>query len=237
MNCPQCGQQQVSDVVRFCSRCGFPLDGVIRLLANGGLLPVYQSPSESRSISPRRKGVRQGGVLLLAGAVVVPTLGVLNAFSPVGLDIFVALAAILFFVGGLMRMLYAALFEEGASPLYHPQPASFAASAVPMQLGTPARAPALPPPPANPAAGWKPRPHTAEMFQPPSVTGTLRACLMISPIQSRGSSFPAAARGRSAKPNPTAGRFTTTPWCFCVVLPAACDIRGWLAEAKDERTQ
>ena len=28
MFCPQCGQQQVSDVTRYCSRCGFPLDGV-----------------------------------------------------------------------------------------------------------------------------------------------------------------------------------------------------------------
>ena len=61
MFCPQCGQQQVTGVIRFCSRCGFPLDGVIQLLGNGGMLPVYRSADEPVQISPRRKGVKQGG--------------------------------------------------------------------------------------------------------------------------------------------------------------------------------
>ena len=46
MFCPQCGQQQVTGVIRFCSRCGFPLDGVIQLLSNGGALPAYRSASQ-----------------------------------------------------------------------------------------------------------------------------------------------------------------------------------------------
>ena len=33
MHCPQCGQQVVSDGVRFCNRCGFGLDGVKDLLS------------------------------------------------------------------------------------------------------------------------------------------------------------------------------------------------------------
>ena len=64
MFCPQCGQQQVSGTVRFCSRCGFPMDGVIQLLSTGGMLPVYRSSDEPVQISPRRKGVKQGGFSL-----------------------------------------------------------------------------------------------------------------------------------------------------------------------------
>src|SRR5262245_44242060 len=113
MFCPQCGQQQATGVVRYCSRCGFPLDGVIHLLGNGGILPVYSSPDEPVQISARRRGVKQGGILLLSGAVVVPILGVLASFSNAAfLEILVAFAAIICFVGGPLRMLYAALFEE-----------------------------------------------------------------------------------------------------------------------------
>ncbi len=75
MFCPQCGQQQASGIVRFCSRCGFPLDGVIQLLGSGGMVPVYREPEEPVPASPRRKGVKQGGMLFLSGAVIVPILG------------------------------------------------------------------------------------------------------------------------------------------------------------------
>ena len=171
MHCPQCGQQQVSEVVRFCSRCGFPLDGVIQLLANGGLLPVYRAADEPVAISPRRRGVRQGAILFLAGVLVVPILGILNAFvsGESILDILVPMAAILFFLGGLMRMLYAAIFEEGTVPRQIATRGSYVAPAMPTQLAAPARS-ALPPPPANPVLGWQQRPNTAEIVQPPSVT-------------------------------------------------------------------
>jgi len=39
MHCPRCGQQQVSDQTKFCSRCGFQLGLVSELLMNGGFLP------------------------------------------------------------------------------------------------------------------------------------------------------------------------------------------------------
>ena len=168
MFCPQCGQQQANGVIRFCSRCGFPLDGVIQLLGTGGMLPVYRSPDEPVAVSPRRKGVKQGGLLLLSGAVVVPLLGVMASFgNSTFLEIMTAFAAIICFIGGPLRMLYAALFEEGApSPMrmYGPAPA------VRQQFGPPMHQPALPPPQARPAAGWRPRPNTAELVTPPSVT-------------------------------------------------------------------
>src|SRR4030095_8432361 len=39
MHCPRCGQQQISDQTKFCSRCGFQLGLVGELLENGGFLP------------------------------------------------------------------------------------------------------------------------------------------------------------------------------------------------------
>ena len=116
MFCPQCGQQQVTGVIRFCSRCGFPLDGVIQLLGNGGMLPVYRSSDEPAQISPRKKGVKQGGLLFLSGILIVPILGMFSSYASGStfLEILAALAAIICFVGGPLRMLYAGLFEEGA---------------------------------------------------------------------------------------------------------------------------
>ncbi len=170
MYCPQCGQQQVSDNLRFCSRCGFPLEGVVYLLGSGGTLPVPNAGS--REMSPRRKGVRQGAILFLAGAVLVPVLGVINSFShgPNLLDILVPLAAILFFVGGLMRMLFAAVFEEGAATQRHTFTSSYAPPHIPSQLSGAHHGPALPPAPASAAIGWRARPNTAEIRQPSSVT-------------------------------------------------------------------
>jgi hypothetical protein len=168
MYCPQCGQQQASGVVRFCSRCGFPLDGVIQLLTTGGMLPVYHQSEEPLPPSPRRKGVKQGAILLLSGAVIVPILGVLASFSNAAFpQVLAALAAIICFIGGPFRMLFAALFEEGAPrrfPAYGPPPPI----PVPQQFGPPRQHTALPPQPVRPPA-WR-KPNTAELANPPSVT-------------------------------------------------------------------
>jgi hypothetical protein len=172
MYCPQCGQQQVSENLRFCSKCGFPLDGVIQLLENRGMMPVSQALDGAKEVSARRRGVRQGGILLLAGALVVPILGVLDSYASNSslLDIFLAIAAILCFVGGPLRMIYAALFEEGA-PLRQAGSSSYLAPSVPQQSEIRGRgAQALPPAPVNPAMGWRPRPNTAELVRPPSIT-------------------------------------------------------------------
>jgi hypothetical protein len=122
-------------------------------------------------ISPRRKGVKQGGLLLLSGAVIVPILGVFASYSNSSfLEILAALAAIICFVGGPLRMLFAGVFEEGA-----PKPVRVYGTPAPMhmpqQFAPHAPSPALPPPPARPqSVGWRPRPNTAELVNPPSVT-------------------------------------------------------------------
>ena len=153
--------------MRFCSRCGFPLEGAMTLLANGGMLPRYDADEQPGEISPRRKGVRQGAFLLLAGAILVPMLGIINAYTRLPLEVVIALAAVFFFIGGPLRMLYAAIFEEGAPGRKFVAPSSYAAPAISPE---PARLSALPPSGLNPIVGWGPRPQTAELVQPNSVT-------------------------------------------------------------------
>ena len=171
MFCPQCGQQQVAGVVRFCSRCGFPMDGVIQLLGTGGIVPAYRASDEPVPPSPRKKGVKQGATLLLLGIVLVPILGMFASFAQGStfLEILAGLAAIICFIGGPLRMLYAGLFEEGApKPLRQygaPMPMH-----VPQQFTPHAQPPALPPQPARMPGAWRRRPNTAELVNPPSVT-------------------------------------------------------------------
>ena len=170
MFCPQCGQQQVTGVIRFCSRCGFPLDGVVQLLNSGGMMPVYRTSDEPVQISARRKGVKQGGLLLLSGAVIVPILGMFASFTNATfLEILAALAALICFIGGPMRMLYAALFEEGAPKPFQAYGPPAAMPRHPQQFGPPVQRPALPPQPARAQGAWR-RPNTAELAHPPSVT-------------------------------------------------------------------
>ncbi|MBD0325744.1 MAG: hypothetical protein ICV68_04900 [Pyrinomonadaceae bacterium] len=188
MYCPQCGQQQVSGEVRFCSRCGFPLGGVIELLANGGNLPTRELATESRKRSPRYEGVRQGVIMFFIGAVLVPLLGILNSYQTNGstlLEILVPISAVLFFVGGFMRILYAAIFEEGA-PTAYTQPASmpYTPPPTPPQLNVGVRASALPPAQSIPVSAWRQRPNTAEIIQPPSVTENTTRLLDDPPEQS-----------------------------------------------------
>lgn len=150
------------------------MDGVIHLLANSGMLPIYRSADEPTQMSPRKRGVRQGMILLLTGALLVPILGVLTNFSnSTFLEVLVALAAIICFVGGPLRMLFAAVFEEGApNRLVRP----YVAAPVPAPHFVPqVQRAGLPPPAVQPPMSWKPRPTTAELAAPRSVTeGTTR---------------------------------------------------------------
>jgi hypothetical protein len=145
------------------------MDGVIHLLANSGMLPVYRSTDEPSQMSPRKRGVRQGMILLLTGALLVPILGVLSSFSnSTFLEVLVALAAIICFVGGPLRMLFAAVFEEGAqNKLVRP----YVAAPVPAPHFAPqVQRAGLPPPAVQPPIGWQSRPTTAELVGPTSVT-------------------------------------------------------------------
>jgi len=173
MYCPQCGQQQASTEMRFCSRCGFPLAGVVELLASGGV-PGSQAEPQDQKMSPRRKGVKQGVVMMILGTVLVPILAIINRayHGPNIFDVLVPLAAVICFAGCLMRILYATLFEQAAPTIRQDASAYTAPPTMPAQLNTgAARISALPPKQSTPVSDFAPRrANTAELVRPPSVT-------------------------------------------------------------------
>lgn len=105
MFCPQCGQQQAINETRFCPRCGFPLVGVAELVAAGGEPPSERgdAPRHSR----RREGVRQGVLLMMLAAAVLPLVNIIG--EPYH-------EALLFtlLIAGVLRLIYALAFQEGA---------------------------------------------------------------------------------------------------------------------------
>lgn len=111
MFCPSCGQQQTSEDTRFCSRCGFLLTGTSHLIASGGVLPQLPANYDPNIISPRKRGLKQGGLLLLFGMIIVPLVALLVEAAR-GPDIIVAVLALVTFWGGILRMLYALFFES-----------------------------------------------------------------------------------------------------------------------------
>lgn len=63
MHCPRCGQQQVSDQTKFCSRCGFQLGLVSELLMNGGFLPQLSELYKDKGSLFSRIFTKKNGVV------------------------------------------------------------------------------------------------------------------------------------------------------------------------------
>ena len=143
MYCPQCGQERLSEVTSFCSRCGYLLTGTAELLRTGGAVP---SAVSSGVPSPRSRGIRMGIFMFLLMFVVAPIVGLISTFGlgiepwPVGLVVAILGA------GGILRIIYALMFESKASAvkpghdireLNHAQ-ANLSTSALPPQRDVPA---------------------------------------------------------------------------------------------------
>lgn len=165
MYCPQCGQQQVSDELRFCSRCGFQLHGVTRLLAAGGELPDLDNGEKRKRRSPRAEGVRQGVIVMFLAMVLIP---LSELFKPHGEVLPVTLMML-----GLVRILYAVIFQEGNAHRKRGKDASssYVPPALPQQTSVGTRGSVLPPWQSIPVGDYQARRvETAEITQPPSVT-------------------------------------------------------------------
>lgn len=107
MHCPICGQQQISEETRFCSKCGFLLTGVAEVVSNEGLLPGLSDTSLAVSSSPRKKGIKQGLFIFLMAFLFVPLAVAVTTEPTVA-----TMIAILTIVGGMLRMVYALMFES-----------------------------------------------------------------------------------------------------------------------------
>ncbi len=108
MHCPKCGQQQISEETRFCSRCGLLLTEIATIVSNEGLVPGKVKTTSSA----RSRGLKQGLFLFLLSILIVPIAAIITVAS--NSEPFVA-AALMFItvIGGLLRIVYALMFESG----------------------------------------------------------------------------------------------------------------------------
>lgn len=161
MYCPNCGQQQVSGEMRFCSRCGLALTGLAEWLA-GGSLPVQRADAtQLAEPSRRRKHIRRASKLMFAGGVLLPIFILLCAAIGEGGPLILPVG-ILFM--SLVWMVYARLFMDDTAP-----PISYAAQQ--QAFGSMQARSALPPAVNNPVPNiGRQQVRTNELAQPPSVT-------------------------------------------------------------------
>ncbi|HEV7892376.1 MAG TPA: zinc ribbon domain-containing protein [Pyrinomonadaceae bacterium] len=125
MFCPKCSRP-VGEGVQFCQQCGLALEGVRRALEDGAAeSEAVVVKGKARALSPRRRGYRQGFKLVLLALLGLPFYplveGLLESLIPsventrlddLPLELF-STALFVVFVGGLLRMLYARMFESG----------------------------------------------------------------------------------------------------------------------------
>jgi hypothetical protein len=177
MYCPRCGQQASEDV-RFCSRCGLPLDDASALVEAGGrLAPHEDSHEHAPALTPRQRGTRKG-LLIMAGGMLFFVLALL--LMMIKQDFFVLmLPAALVFTLGVMRMLYGLLLEDDAARRKSPKLAAADSERTRSKLSRGARdAAQLPHARTRPASDFaKSRADTADMASPPSVTEATTALL------------------------------------------------------------
>ena len=117
MYCPKCGQQQLSDEVRFCSKCGFQLVAVSQLLRTDGI--AFVQPNEKLLLIKRpelRKGAKQ--VFLSFGLLVVsfPLMGIIDPHFPFAYPLIIGTAFIIFLFS-LLQMIYYIFFGESILPI------------------------------------------------------------------------------------------------------------------------
>lgn len=173
MYCPRCGQQQLSDQTKFCSRCGFQLGIVGDLLNNDGFLPQLAELANKKSTKLTR---RNGLVFTLIWFlfflfIMTPFWGIVNVDELAGMSAIIAI-----FGGFILLMISLLVLKKPTTLPPHLQvdPGQFAQPA--SLYGTPAHH-ALPPQQseqvssyAPPAAGSWRAPDTGEFARPGSVT-------------------------------------------------------------------
>ena len=169
MHCPRCGQQQVSEEIKFCSRCGLPLGVISEAVAQGGYLSQLAELSDQKTTFFNKKNGAVFSVLWAIFCIFLAIVfdGILN-LNGVG-EFFIAVAIL----GGILILL--------VSLAYLPSSKKRRGSDGPSNrtreglYGNAAGNAALPPQQTYPAAsyappaGWR-APDTSEFAVPGSVT-------------------------------------------------------------------
>ncbi len=168
MYCPKCSQEQISDEMRFCSRCGFSLLAVRDLVASGNAL--VKPEAEKLQLSCGQKAVRRAAWMFVATVALSLFVGFLAAMEDDFAVFFVF--PFLIFVIGFALMLYGVFIADKRAARKKAAALQLAQLAASMQgqMGPAPRTPELYPPRMAPESFTARKPQTAEMVRPPSVT-------------------------------------------------------------------
>ena len=113
MFCPKCSAHTGADASRYCRSCGFRLDIVALLMAYNGepqsFAPAIMPPPAPTTVLPRKRGLRSGGKILFSSLLMFPFIFAWAASWKNAGPLLIP--ATVFFLG-VMRMLYAWLFED-----------------------------------------------------------------------------------------------------------------------------
>ena len=160
MYCPRCNQQQVSDDVSFCTRCGFQLGVVKELLATDGALPSHLKDFQVTHSLPSQRGKRFGSKLIFFSLISLPLFLALSYTFDSPLPLWFPAVV---FLAGLTCVLYSVIFGEDILPAKHKAPSVLSGASMSTS--------ALPSPSVVPIGGLGAmHVNTAEMIQPPSIT-------------------------------------------------------------------
>lgn len=152
MHCPRCGQQQVSEDIKFCSRCGFPLSLVSEILARGGFLPQLADLNNDKKWLTRNFGLKISLIwFLLITFILVPLAAITKA--PGGI---VAGLSIIGFCGGLLLTALSFLFLPKVPKSIENQPPLRNENYAPQYLSGNQYKTALPPPTSQPVSSFAP---------------------------------------------------------------------------------
>jgi hypothetical protein len=113
MYCPKCSADAGADAARYCRSCGFRLDVVAILMTRNGELesfvPAITPPPATKTVSPRKKGLRSGGMMVFFSLFAFPFAYLYATWDK---DVWPLFIPGTVFLMGVMRMLYAWLFED-----------------------------------------------------------------------------------------------------------------------------
>ncbi len=171
MHCPRCGQQQISNETKFCSRCGFQLGLVAELLANDGFLPQLAALyTQKRSFFSRKNGLIFTSLWFIFWMLMMPALaGIADEGEAAG-----AIAVFGLFTSMMMLIISLALLKKSVKPL--DLRGLEKSNPAPVGIYGNTSAGALPPEQSQPASvyfapqgAWR-VPDTGDLVSPGSVT-------------------------------------------------------------------
>jgi hypothetical protein len=172
MYCPRCGQQQISNETKFCSRCGFQMGLIPELLANNGMFPqLAELYKQNQSWFTKKNGVVFSLLWFVAWVMMFPAFFALGGEEDAAgvsavFGLFTTMLLLIFSLGFLkktQKTINVAALEahQMQATALHGQPMN--QHALPPQQSVPAQSYAAP------QGGWR-TPDTGEFATPGSVT-------------------------------------------------------------------